>query len=279
MKHLCIVFLLIAVIISATDIAPAQQIQVPRLSPKAVVTQTIGISDVTITYSRPGVKGRTIWGGLVPYDTLWRTGANEATTIAFGDTIRIQGNPVPPGSYSIATIPGRTTWTVIFNKGKDLWGTMGYKQEDDVLRITVTPEPAVHEERMSFQFTDVTDNSSSVVLRWEKLNVAFRIDVDTKELVLAKARKAIGWQAPMQAANYCLSQKTNMDEAMRWINISTNIEENYSNLRVKAQLMERTGSKKDAIAMMERAVAIGKGLKQPPFDLADMEKMLAEWKK
>ena len=125
-----------AAILAATTPALAQ-LELPRVSPKATVSQTVGLTDVTITYCRPSVRGRTIWGGLVPYDEVWRTGANEATTITFTDDVTIDGNKLPAGTYGLFTVPGKDEWTVVFNKGAKQWGAYEYKQDQDALRIKV----------------------------------------------------------------------------------------------------------------------------------------------
>jgi hypothetical protein len=148
-----------------------------RLSPNASVSQTIGLTDVAITYCRPGVKGRVIWGELVPYDKVWRTGANEATTISFSNDVLIEGQKLPKGKYSLHTIPTATTWTVIFNKVADQWGSYSYKQEEDALRVTVTPRDGDFQERMLFTFDKLTDNSAEIVLSWEKLQVPIKIEI------------------------------------------------------------------------------------------------------
>lgn len=271
--------LLSAAIFFCCSIQAVSQIRYPRPSPGATVTQSVGVTDITIKYSRPGVKGRAIWGGLVPLDTLWRTGANEATTITFTDTVRVEGKLLPAGTYGLATIPGRDSWTIVFNKKTDLWGTMGYDQSEDALRVTVKPgavaEPV---EWMRFTIDDLSETSCKVVLTWEKLAVAFKVDVDTKSIALSRARAALGWQEPMRAANYALQAKSDMNEAMKWINMSMMVAENYSNMRVKAQILAEMGKTAEAIALMEQAVTKGKAQKEPPFDLGLMEQKLKEWK-
>lgn len=256
----------------------AQQVSTPRPSPNASVSQTVGITEVTVKYSRPGVKGREIWGGLVPYDKVWRTGANDATNFKITDDVTIEGQKLAAGSYSIATIPGKSEWTVIFNKRDDLWGTNGYKQEEDALRVTVKPKPAPFQEWMLFAFEQLSENAATLVLYWEKLMVPIRIEVDTRERVLTKARAAIAWQPMSTAAMYCLQQNTNLDEAMKWIDVSMSINKNYSNSRVKAQLLAKAGKKAEAISMMEDAIAMGAKQKNPPFDFDAMKKLLQEWK-
>src|SRR5687767_6702669 len=134
----------------------AQQLNLPRVSPKGSVMQTVGTTDITVMYNRPGVKGRTIWGGLVPWDQVWRTGANEATTIQFSDDVTINGQRLPKGTYSLHTIPGRDQWTFIFNKTSVQWGSYSYDQANDALRVTAKPERAEFREWMSFEIPEMT---------------------------------------------------------------------------------------------------------------------------
>ena len=279
LKMLCFRGAVVVLTLSVVLQFSAAQVKLPAISQGASVTQTIGVTDVTIKYSRPGVKGRVIWGGLVPYDTLWRTGANASTTISFSDTVIVEGQKLPAGKYSLFTIPGKSEWTIIFNRDTTLNGAFGYKKENDALRITVKPQPAEHQEWMRFSLEDLTDNSAQVVLHWEKLKIPFTISVETSYLTLSKARKTLGYQGPMQFANYCLQRNINLDEAMKYIDISLMYEENYSNLRVKAQLLEKTGKRQEAVTIMEKAIAMGKEMKDPPFDFAQMQQMLADWKK
>ncbi len=254
------------------------QLQIPRASPKASVMQTVGITDMTITYCRPGVKGREIWGKLVPYGQVWRTGANENTAITFSDSVRINGQSVPAGTYGIQTIPGENEWTIILSKDADAWGSYSYKEENDFLRMTVKPEPAPMTERLTFLFEDVTDNSALVVMQWEKRRVAFKVEVDTRSLALAAARKAVDWRTPYQAAQLCADQGINLDEGLRWIDISIAIEPTYWNHTVKARLQEKSGKTADAIKTMETAITMAKKMQNAPGNMAQMQTLLAEWK-
>jgi hypothetical protein len=170
--------LLSAVTIGAALAQQQQQRQGPRPSPNATVSQTVGLTEVTIKYSRPGVKNREIWGKLVPYGQVWRTGANENTTIKFSTPVKINGHELPAGTYGVQTIPTATEWTIIFSKDSNEWGAFTYKQADDALRIQAKPQPAEFRERMAFDFEDMTDNAAKVVLHWEKLKVSFNIEVD-----------------------------------------------------------------------------------------------------
>ncbi|NIS39133.1 DUF2911 domain-containing protein [Candidatus Saccharibacteria bacterium] len=258
--------------------------KLPRLSPSASVSQTIGLTDVTITYSRPGVKGREIWGGLVPYDKIWRTGANEATTISFSDDAKINGQPIAAGKYALFTIPGKEEWTIIFNKEHEQWGTYNYNNEKDALRIQVKPETvSEHQERMAFSFTNLQNNSATVELRWENLRVPFNIQVNVHEKAMANAREAMAnleeddWGTAYSCASYCLESGKNLEEGLEWVNKSISIKENYLNLSAKAKLLAKLGRQQDAIAAAEKAIKVGKASEDGP-DTAEMENLLSEWK-
>src|SRR5262245_30123523 len=217
-------------------------IKLPRVSPKATVTQAVGLTDITITYSRPGVKGRTIWGGLVPYDQVWRTGANEATIITISQDVTINGKPLPAGTYSLHTIPGRTAWTIIFNKKADQWGSYEYDQAQDALRIQVEPKTGASHEWMEFSFPEVTSDAATVELAWEKLLVPFGIEKNPRARAQANIRKALAgevkdWEDHYSAASYAFNANLdNKAEAMTWIDQSIAKEENYWNLRLKASM-------------------------------------------
>jgi hypothetical protein len=148
-----------------------------RVSPNAGVSQTIGVTEVTISYGRPAVKGRTIWGELVPYGEVWRTGANEATTISFSNDVLIEGKKLAAGTYALFTIPGQDDWTMIFNKTAKQWGAFRHDPAQDALRVDVKPKAAPQEEWMSFSFNGLSGDSAQAVLRWEKLAVSFKIQV------------------------------------------------------------------------------------------------------
>lgn len=258
----------------------AQQIDLPRPSPKATITQTVGVTEISINYSRPGVKERKIWGDLVPYGEVWRTGANENTTITFNTPVKVGGKELPAGTYGLQTIPTEGDWTVIFSKDAELWGAFNYKPENDALRFQAKPETADFRERMTFDIEDVTDNSARIVLHWEKLRVPFTVEVDTPKLAMEKLRSAVRWQTPYQAANYCIQSNTCLDEASRWLDASIALQENFTNLRAKAMLLAKS-NKRDAVTYGERALAAAKTAQQQPNpqQVKDLETMVADWKK
>lgn len=277
MRLVCMLVLLSIFVLVVSDNALAQ-LTLPRISPKASVSQTIGITDVTIDYCRPGVKGRVIWGELVPYNEPWRTGANEATTISFSSEVTIAGNKLAKGKYALLTIPNTEEWTVIFSKQIDMWGAMGYKPEEDVLRIKVKPRPAEFTERMMFYFDNITDSSADAVLQWEKIKIPFTIQVDVHGMVMEQAQKSISWRTPYQAANYAFENNLDMARAQKWLEVSKAVEKNYWNTNLEARILEKLGKKKEAIKLMEEAITMGKAMSQPPFNMADMEALLAKWK-
>ena len=276
MKRLFLLCMSIMFIISVNT--TAQDFRTPRPSPDATVSQVVGITKITIDYSSPGVKGRTIWGKLVPYGEVWRVGANEVTSITFSTPVKVNGNELPAGTYGIHTIPGESEWEIIFSKDTKVDDPMNYDMNKDVLRLKVKPESNPFTERMAFTITDMTNNSANVNLIWEKLKISFPVEVNTQELVLQSARNSTGWGTLMNAANYCLQQNVNLEEGFKWIKASTTIEENYWNLRVLAQYLAKMDKKEDAIATMEKAIDLGSKMENAPFDFDSMKKMLADWK-
>jgi hypothetical protein len=253
-------------------------LRVPRLSQGAKITQVVGLSEVTIYYHRPGVKGRAIWGGLLPYDSLWRAGANEPTLFTFSDEVTIEGKKLPAGTYRFVTFPGKNSWTVVFNSEVKNWGTM-YDAQYDVLKFTVTPEAGAHEEWMSFGFTDLTPSSARVVLAWEKMKIGFKIEFNTA----GKLQASVGtWQLLNSAARYALTEKVYSAEAMAWVERSIVMDKNPTNLGTKAELLAAAGKSKEAIAAAEEAMAIGKA-KDPKFETSRqgqaLTKLLGDWKK
>ena len=260
------------------------ELTLPRVSQKATVTQTVGLTDVTVQYCRPGVKGRVIWGELVPYDKVWRTGANEATTFSFSKPVKINGQALPAGLYSFHTIPGKTSWTLIFNKTAEQWGSYEYDATKDALRVQVTPVTGPNQEWMEFSFSDVATDHATVELAWEKLRIPFKIEADTSNQAMASIREALAkdvkdWEDPYSAASYAFNANLdNRAEAMKWIDQSVALKETYWNLRLKASMLDKDGKRKDAIAVAEKAVAIGKQAKDEPGEIAKTEKQIADWK-
>jgi len=260
-------------------ISLAQDFRTPRPSPDATVSQFVGVTKITIDYSSPAVKDRKIWGELVPFGQVWRTGANEATTITFTDAVSINGNELAAGTYAIHCIPNANEWEIIFSKDVPVDGSSTLDPKKEILRIKVKPEEHHFLERMAFLFTDATENSVNVNLLWEKLKVSFKVDVKTQDLTLQKARDAFKWNQLMAGATYCLEKNTNLEEGFKWIQASSLINENYWNKRILAQYYAKMDKKSEAISTMEKAIELGGKMPDAPFDFDRMKQMLADWKK
>jgi tetratricopeptide (TPR) repeat protein len=249
-----------AVGLLVAGVAAAQpQLTMPRPSQRATVGQTIGLTEVTISYHRPNVNKRLIWGGLVPYGEVWRAGANENTTITFSTDVSVAGKPLPAGTYGLHMIPAAGEWTVIFSKTSWAWGSYGYDPREDALRVTVKPEPGEFQESLQYTFEKPTRNGVQAVLSWEKLRVPIPVEVDTNAVVLASIRKELrgiaqfSWQPWNQAAAFCLQNKSNVDEALTWADKSISMNENFVNTRVKAGLLELKGDKAASAALFEKS--------------------------
>jgi hypothetical protein len=301
-----------ALLVALSASAARAQLRTPRPSQKASVMQTVGVTDITITYSRPGVKGRTIWGDppagaaataatlddartrakdavIVPYGHVWRAGANEATQFAVTDDVLINGQPLKAGTYSLHAIPGKNEWTIIFNSDAGQWGSFSYDEKKDVLRVQVKPQTAPDtQEWLLYTFDPVGETSARVNIRWEKIVVPFTVEVkDVKALAMEKVRAAVAsakaddWRTPLQAANYVLvNNLSNTDEAMQWLDKSLKTKETFGNLYTKARVLGGMGKAAEAVATAEKALAMGKAPNSgvDPVTIADLEKRMGEWK-
>lgn len=240
------------------------QIELPRVSQKANITQIIGLTEVAISYSRPNVKGRDVWGKLVPYNEVWRTGADEATTISFGDEVKINGSRIEPGKYSLFTIPDADRWTIIFNKAAKQWGAFNYDSTKDILRIKAKPIQHEFTESLQFSFSNVTVNSADVNIDWENVRVHFTIEFDVDKKAYTNIKKAFedakpdNWVIYAVSANYAADNSIHINEAMQWIDKSISIKGTYYNYYVKAKLFGKQGKVKEAFQYIEKSRSTGK---------------------
>jgi hypothetical protein len=257
------------------------QLRTPRPSPKSTLTQTVGITDITINYSRPGVKGRKIWGELVPFDKVWRTGANEATTISFSDDVWINGQKLAKGSYSLHSVPTSGDWTLIFNSVADQWGSYSYDQSKDALRVSVKPETSEYREWLTFEIPELTTDTAKVVMRWEKISVPFTVDTKSSERTLAQLKGALApdWRASYAAANFAFENPGLATDAEMngWIEQSLKLNQNISNLWLRARMAQKAGNKADAVRYGERAYAAATPA-QSDF-ASEIRRTLDTWKK
>ena len=276
----------------AAAAAPAlAQLVTPLPSPNATVSQTIGVTKVEVVYSRPHVKGptrkeeRVIWGELVPWDKVWRTGANAVTKITFDGDVIVEGQKLVAGSYGLFTIPGKTEWTVIFNK--QATGGPDYSADKDVLRVKVKPQVSEMHEQFTIGFPSVANDAATMAITWEKVTVPISLKVDTNAQFLTNAKDAVAkakaddWQTPLTAARYLYDNKYALDDAARWLDKSIATKATFGNLSTKANALAAEGKTKDAIATAEKALAAGAAAEQKPSPeaVAALEKKIAAWKK
>ena len=256
-------FVLCSLAVAASPgLAQVPPLQLPAASPKATVTQTVGLTDVTVRYSRPAVAGRKVWGALVPFGEVWRTGADENTTLSFTTPVTVGGKELPAGTYGLHTIPGEKEWTVILSTQAAAWGSYSYDAKEDAVRFTAVPREGPLEERLLFTLADPTDHSVAVTLAWEKLRLSFPVEVDTKAAVLASLKEQLrglprfGWQGWNGAAAWCVKNDIALDQAGEWVDRSIRMNRNFTNLTTKAALLEKKGDAKAAAELREKAVAL-----------------------
>jgi hypothetical protein len=280
MKRLAPITTIAAALTICTS-AFAQQVELPRPSPVARVMQTVGLTEVTVDYSSPGVKGRKIWGTVVPYDQPWRAGANTPTKITFSKDVTIGNTPVPAGTYPFFIIPGKTTWTLVLSKNPNM-SVFNYKRDDDLLRLDVKPQPAPMRERLAYLFSDFADQTHATIdLEWEKVRVGLPVKMATAEQVEANIKNMQdNASSPyVQAARYELEQSKNYDEGITLIDKAIAMKETWIADWTKAQLEAAKGNKKDAHALAVKADELGQ--KVPPaqyFFKDEVQKAVNEWK-
>jgi len=255
----------VALLTISARISQAQSfvMNLPRPSQRAELVQRIGITDVTISYHRPLVNGRKIWGGLVPYGQVWRAGANENTTIEFTSPVTIEGKPLDQGIYGLHIIPGENEFTVIFSKMAVAWGSFSYNQAEDALRVTVTPHATDMHEALTYDFDDLKPDSSIVTLRWEKLAVPFKVGVNVEEVVEQSLRNQFRglvqytWMGWDDAATYLVDNKGNMEEALKYSNRSIQNEDRFENEMTKARVLDAMNKGDEAAAIRAKTLASG----------------------
>jgi hypothetical protein len=254
------IILLSALAVLALGVSVRADLELPDVSQLADVKQRVGLTDIKIVYHRPLVNGRKIWGGLVPLGEVWRAGANENTTVDLSSDVTVEGQALPKGIYGLHMIPTADTWTVIFSKMATAWGSYTYDQKEDALRVTVKPRPTEMTEALDYVFEDLKEDSATMTLKWEKIAVPVKIAVSPEATVAnirgqMRGRAQYEWQAPNQAANFCLTHKINLDEALKWANLSIQNEERFENLTTKADLLKAMNKSDEAKKAWDQALA------------------------
>jgi hypothetical protein len=267
--------------------APAlAQLATPLLSPNATVAQTIGITKAEVAYSRPSVRGRVIWGELVPYDKVWRTGANAVTKVSFDTDVTVEGQKLAAGAYGLFTIPGKAEWTVIFNR-QSTGSPFDYAADKDALRVKVKPSVlAEPKELFTISFPAVSANGATLQLAWEKLKLALAIGVDTNAVFLHRAKEAVAsakvddWRTSYVAARGLYDLKYAPEDASKFLERSLSTKETFANVALKARVLAGQGDKKGAVVWGEKALAAAKTSEPKPDAeaISELEKSIAAWK-
>jgi len=260
----CLVLLTFAAALSAS--AQSFVLDLPRPSQHAVLTQRIGITDVTINYHRPMVNGRKVWDGLVPYGKVWRAGANENTTISFSSPVTIEGKSLDAGTYGLHMIPTADSWTIIFSKNYTSWGSFTYDEKEDALRVQVKPGTAEMHEALTYDFDNPKDDSAIVTLRWEKVAVPFTLGVNVNQVVDASLQKQLRglaqytWMSWDDAANFLLTAKVNYPEALKYSDLSIQNEDRFENELTKSKVLTAMDRKDDSKVAEKKALGLANPL-------------------
>lgn len=239
-------------LVSVVAVAQVLGVTLPAPSPAATISEDLGLTRIEVTYHRPGVNNRPIWGALVPYDAVWRAGANENTTVSFSTAVKVNGTDLAAGTYGLHMIPTKGDWTVIFSTQSHAWGSFSYDAAEDAARIMVKPETAPHQERLAYSFDDSTRDSAVLAMRWEKIRVPVVIKIDFARTVLANLETQLrglprfGWQGWNQAANFALTNDIEIEKALAFADQSLAVQRNFQNLRTKAAILDKQGNAAEA---------------------------------
>ena len=260
--------------------SPARaDLELPRPSPQARVMQTVGLTEIEVVYASPAVRGRSVWGDLVPYDQIWRTGANANTLIEFSGPVKIGGQAVETGTYSLHSIPARAGWTIILNRKTDGWGSDTYDEKQDVLRTVVTAAPAPARERMTFLFRETTETGTFLDLEWAGLRVTLPIQVETDATADAAIEREMAglWRAPARAARYLVDQREELDRALALTDRSIALRKTWYNTWLKARILGQQGKKKEAVQLAQEALEMGDDSAGFRFYSGQMKEALKRW--
>jgi hypothetical protein len=252
--------------------AKAQQINMPQASPSAKIAQKIGLTDVTVSYSRPSTKGRKIFGELVPYGSIWRTGANGATVIDFSTDVKIQGQTVPKGQYAIYSIPNKNTWTIILSKNTKLWGAIGYNPEEDLMRFEVTPSKTSRKyETFEINFNNMSDTGADLTMKWEQTRAEFHISMDADPIVMAQIKEYVLDQDTdnpnllYEASSYYLNTGRDLNKAYEWIQESVENDPKYWAYHLKAKIEVALGLKTEAVESAKESMELAEEAQNPDY--------------
>jgi hypothetical protein len=289
MKHLhtlLIVPIIIALFLLAIQQSCAQ-VEMPVPSPAASVSQVIGVTKISVDYSAPAVRDREVWGKLIPYNEMWRAGANSPTKVTFSTDVMVEGKKVEAGSYAFIVIPTEKNWTVILNKDSKGNGVFSYLEEDDVIRVEVTPTEAEMSEYLAFTVVPQSDMEAHLVMSWEKMKVAIKITIDTKVNAVASINQGMeiygrAWYDYASASEYYIQNDLEVEKASEWAILSMKLNEaHFFPQWAMAQVKAKQGNYKEAVAHAKKAQEMGAKNGGGFYDArkASLETSLVEWTK
>lgn len=289
MKHLhtlLIVPIIIALFLLVIQQSCAQ-VEMPVPSPAGSVSQMIGVTKISVEYSAPAVRGREIWGKLIPYNEMWRAGANSPTKVTFSTDVMLEGKKVEAGTYALIAIPTEKNWTIILNKDSKGNGVFSYLETDDVVRVEVTPAATDMHEYLSYSILPQSDMEAHLVMSWEKMKIALKVTTDTKANAVASIDKGMGiygraWYDYASAAEYYIQNDLDINKASEWATLSTKLNENhFFNQWVLAQVKAKQGNYKEAVTLAKKAQEMGIKNGGGFYDArkASIETSLLEWTK
>ncbi|MDB2467216.1 DUF2911 domain-containing protein [bacterium] len=273
------------VLLILCGVTVSAQIETPAPSPLSTIEQKVGLSDVSITYSRPSVKGRTIFGDLVQYGEMWRWGANASTKFTTSDDIKIEGHDVPAGTYAMYAIPGQETWTIVIHKNTSYWGTGGskYKESEDLVRFEVKANSSypVKVETMTFQFSNITTSGCDIEFMWENTQLSMKVETQVDAQVMKEIEmkmKGVSSATYYQAARYYYENDKDMNKAFEWINKALVDNEKFWMVRLKALIQAKMGDYAGAIETAKRSKTLAEEAGNKDYVRMN-DKSIAEWKK
>src|ERR1700681_1295942 len=269
MRNICgLIVAVLLTMVAGTEPALAQfkngsqatELNLPRLSQRAQLTQRVGLTDITIVYHAPLAGGRELFGKTVPYGQVWGAGANENNTIFLTDDASVEGHPLAVGTYGLHMSPNADQWTIVFSKNSTSWGSFSYDEKEDALRVNVKPAAEENRDALAYTFDDMKPDSTAVTLRWGKTAVPFHIKVDTNAITdrsIANQLRNVGgfsWAGYDEAANWNLDNNYKLDEALKWEDTSIQNEERFENLETKSRILDAMDKKQEAAAMLSKAL-------------------------
>jgi Protein of unknown function (DUF2911) len=249
-------------LLAANLAAQTPKVDFPAASPACTLKQRVGLTDIEIVYSRPGVKNRTIFGGIVPYGQVWRTGANSATKVTFSTPVKLNGTEIPAGTYALFTIPGEDEWTIIINKGASQWGAFQYDEKADLARFKVTPMQLAEQiETFTVEFNLIRDESAVMNLVWDHTVVPIKLEIELTGKIVPQIEAAMASPDKksdgfyFQAATFYYNHDQDLHKALDWVNagLADNSRISFEILHLKAQILAKQGDKEGAIAAAKQS--------------------------